>query len=403
MAAALVFAVGTTLALTQALMSPPAGEMRELAMYLVLAGATTTGAGWLALRITGSSAKASLRTKAFVSATIGSAVALLNVFIVAQFMFVSTTHDLRLLMALLVFSGVITLGFTMWVAATISDRIGAVGGAIEKLASGAYDTRASVTGADEVALLARDVNVLAGRLQAADDERAAIETQRRELTAAISHDLRTPLASMKAMVEALDDGVLTDAAEVTRYYSALRREADRLSRMIDDLFELARMDAGAVALDLQPLTLHEIAADVVDAMQAHAMQRGVELELLCSGPPATAMVDGMRIARAVANLLQNALEHTPAGGHVRVVVENVAGDLRLTVGDSGAGIAPGDIERIWERFYRADRSRHSVDASSGSGLGLAIVRGIVEAHGGRVDAGTGPEGGALFTISVPGG
>ncbi|HVC29880.1 MAG TPA: HAMP domain-containing sensor histidine kinase [Steroidobacteraceae bacterium] len=364
----------------------------------------TLAVGWLAVRFTDHAVRLSIRSRAFLGAAIGSGVALLNVFIVAQLMFLSTTHDLKLLIALLAFSAVVTLFFSLWVASTVTRRLGVVTAGISALANGEYAGGIAVSGADEVARLAADVNSLAQRLQAAEAQRAALDRERSELTEAISHDLRTPLASVRAMVEALDDHVVEDPAEVERYYATMRREIERLNRMIQDLFELAQMDAGALRLDRQPVALQEIAAEVVDAMQAQARRDGVALSVGVDGEPQELLLDGARIERAVANLLRNAHEHTPAGGRVEVRVAGAGGCVELCVADNGEGIEATDLPRIWERFYRAERSRErGPRAADGAGLGLAIVRGIVEMHAGSLAVRSAPGHGAAFSLRLPDG
>ncbi|MEX0786933.1 MAG: HAMP domain-containing sensor histidine kinase [Dehalococcoidia bacterium] len=398
----LTLAIGAGLLLAQVLMAPPAGDLRSLAAYLTLSGVATLAGGWFALRAADRIVGLPIQFKAFFGATIGNAVALVNVFVVAQLMFVSTSHDLKLLIALLIFSAVVTICFSLWVASTVAGRVEQVGAAIRSLAGGDYTTRLVLAGADEVSDLARDVNSLAGRLQAAEEQRQALDLERRELTAAISHDLRTPLASVRAMVEALDDHVVTDEAEVERYYATIRREIDRLNRMIEDLFELAQLDAGALRLDRRPTALQEIAAEVVDAMQAQAQQAGVALALRVEGEPSELALDGARIERATANLVRNALEHTPSGGRIDVSVFARDGQVGLRVADSGEGIQPDDLARIWDRFYRAEPSRRRGPRSAdGAGLGLAIVRGVVQAHGGSVSAGSTPGHGATLTALFP--
>lgn len=400
-ALALTLAVGAGLLLTELMMAPPAGELREMAAYLTFSGAATMLLGWLALRVA-PAGDLSIRARTFLGASMGAVIALLNVLVVAQLMFVSTSHDLRLLVALVVFSGIVTTCFTMFVAAAISERIVGVATGIRTLAMGNYDARVAEEGGDEVSRLARDVNALATRLQDAEHKRETLDRERRDLTAAISHDLRTPLASVLAMVEALDDGVINDPEEIARYYATIGREMDRLSRMIDDLFELARIDAGVLQLDLRQVPVQEIAAEVVDAMQAQARRQGVALELTVEAPAAAILLDGARMERAVGNLVRNALEHTPSGGRVEVSVDATDECVRLQVRDTGRGLEPGQLSKIWDRFYRGDQSRTRGDApADGAGLGLAIVRGMVEAHGGAVSAASEHGGGAVFTIQLP--
>ena len=399
---ALTLAIGAGVLLAQLLMSPPSSDLRTLAAYLTVSGVASLGLGWLALRAADRAVGLTIQAKAFLSSIIGSGVALLNIFIVAQLMFVSTSHDLNLLIALILFSAIVTLFFSLWVATTVAGRIELVADGIRSLAGGDYQARLADAGGDEVAKLAADVNLLATRLQAAEEQRTALDRERQELTAAISHDLRTPLASVRAMVEALDDHVVEEAGEVKRYYGTMRREIERLSSMIDDLFELARMDAGALELERRPVALQEVAAEVVDAMQAQAKQAGVTLALRVDGSPSELSLDGARIERVAANLVRNALEHAPAGGQVAVRVFAENGWAALEVTDNGEGIKAGAIERVWDRFYRGERSRQRrPGAADGAGLGLAIVRGFVEAHGGTVEA-TSPAGrGATFTVRLP--
>ncbi len=401
-AAALTLAVGAALLIVQIWMSPPAHELGSLTAYLALSGAATLLGGWLVLRVADRSVGLTLQAKAFLSAAIGAGVALVNVLIVAELMFVSTTHDFKVLLALLVFSAIVTTFFAFQVAAAVTGRLAAVAAGIRSLAAGDYAPRIHVGGGDEVSRLARDVNALGARLREVEEQRAALDRERRDLTAAISHDLRTPLASVRAMVEALDDRVVEDPAEVARYYATMRREIERLSRMIDDLFELARLDAGALRLDLQPMALQEVAADVVDAMQAQARLKDVRLDLRVDGQPPRVALDAVRIERAIANLVRNALEHTPPGGRVDVRVDAADDALQLQVIDTGEGIEERDLPHIWERFYRAERSRsRAQESGDGAGLGLAIVRGIVEAHGGTVAARSSPRHGAVFAARLP--
>ncbi len=399
---ALTLAVGVGLLLTKVLMSPPAGELRDMAVYLTLSGAASMGIGWLALQAAARALGLSLRFKAFLSSVLAGGVALLNVIVLAQLMFVSTSHDLKLLIAVIVFSAVVTAFFSLWVASIVTQGISVIASGVRSLAQGDLATRVDVGGTDEIARLAEDVNALAARLEATEQQRTALDRERRELTTAVSHDLRTPLASLRAMVEALDDHVVDDAGEIKRYYGTMRREIERLSLMIDDLFELAQMDAGELRLYRQRISLDEVACEVVDAMQAQARQRNVTLDMNPSGRLPELLLDGARIERALANLVRNALEHTPEGGRVMVGLNSDNDWVRLDVSDTGEGIEEEALPHIWERFYRAEKSRKRPNGfNSGTGLGLAIVRGIVEAHGGLVDATSKPGAGSTFSLRLP--
>ncbi|MEZ4552819.1 MAG: sensor histidine kinase [Dehalococcoidia bacterium] len=401
-ALALGAAILVGLLVAQLLIQPPAGDLRALALYIALSGAATLLGGAAGVQAADRAGALTLRTKVALGGLIGALVGLLNVFIVSQLMFVSTDHDLGLLIALIAVSATISLGFSTWVATTITRRLHSVTEAVRVLSLGRYDTRVPAVGRDEVARLADDVNVLADRLEFAEVARAALERDRRDFTIAISHDLRTPLASMRAMAEALDDEVVTAEAEVKRYHHAMRREAERLGAMIDDLFQLSQLDAGSVQLTRRPLALDEIAAEVVDAMQAQAVARRITLTLQVRGPVPAALLDGALIERAVRNLVSNALAYTPPEGSVTVVVEPVREGVALHVRDTGHGIAAEDLPRVWDRFFRAERSRtRTGESSDGAGLGLAIVRGIAEAHSGSTAVESTPGRGSRFTLRLP--
>jgi signal transduction histidine kinase len=402
-AVALLVAVACAVLLAQLLIDPPASDLRALALYLALSGAATIVGGAIAMRLLDRRARSfGIQTKSVLAALTGTAVALLNILIVARLMFVSTSHDLRLLVALVAFSTIVTVFFALWVASAMASRLHAIAAVVRRLAEGRYDERAVAAGGDEVAALAADVNALAARLATVEQERAALDAERRELTASISHDLRTPLASLSAMVEALDDEVVADRAEVRRYYVTMRREIERLSRMIDTLFELAQIDAGALRLNLQPVALEEIAAEVVDAMRAQAQRAAITIEAETTGDLPPLMLDGARIERAIANLVRNALEHTPPEGRIVVRVERGPSSIVLTVRDTGEGIAPEDLPHIWRRFYRGDKSRtRHGDRAEGAGLGLAITRGIIESHAGTIEASSTVHSGTTMRVHIP--
>ena len=399
--------VGTATALLVAvlLLAPSREELSLLALYVGVASVAAIVLGWALLTTLDRVLRPSLAVRAFAGAVAGGVAALLNVSIVARLMFVNTSHDLRLLLALIASGTAVSVFFAVGVAAVTSRRVEAITRAIERLASGDYTpppTEEPRAAGREVATLAEDVEMLRLRLVDAETAREQIDRERRELGAAISHDLRTPLASMRALIEALDDGVVEDPSEVRGYYGHLRRETQRLDRMIDDLFELAQLDAGALPLDLQSVALQDIVVEVIDGMRPLAAQRGIELRARITGVPPALSLDAGRMERAIANLVRNAIEHSAAGTSVEAMLAVDGASAVVAVRDHGEGIAATDLPRIWERFYRGDPSRQrQAGLGDGAGLGLAIVRGTVEAHGGSVRVTSTVGAGSTFELRLP--
>ncbi len=226
---------------------------------------------------------------------------------------------------------------------------------------------------------------LAVRLAMEERSRRQIEEARRQMVAAVSHDLRTPLASLRLLVEAIDDGVVTGETR-ERYLSEMRTHVEALTALIDDLFELSRIEAGEISWTMRQVELGGLIDDTVAAMRAPAEARGVALTAELPSHEVLAQANAEKVQRVLFNLIQNAIRHTPADGSVTVRARSAGGDVEIEVADEGEGISAADGERVFDAFYRGDESR----SEDGAGLGLAISRAIVEAHGGRIwlDEGT---------------
>ena len=222
---------------------------------------------------------------------------------------------------------------------------------------------------------------MATQLELSAGMREETEHARRDLIAAVSHDLRTPLASLRALAEALRDGVVDDPEGVQRYLGLMVGETERLDRLINDLFELSRLESGALRLDLAPSPVQDLVSEVLERMTAQAGQKGLRLVGEVVGEPLPVLIDSQQFTRALLNLIQNAIRHTPADGSVVVGARCVGTTVELEVRDTGEGIEVDDLPRIFDRFYRGDPAR---TREAGAGLGLAIARGIVEAHGGMI-------------------
>jgi two-component system sensor histidine kinase ResE len=222
---------------------------------------------------------------------------------------------------------------------------------------------------------------------------------RRDFVANVSHELKTPLTSIQGFAQAILDGTAGDGAAREHAARVIFDESQRLKRLVEELLDLARLDAGQAALSLASVDLTALLADVVDRMQPPAQEKGVRLSAQVGALPAL-VADGDRLAQVFTNLIDNAIKHTPAGGEVRVAAEAQAEFISVSVEDSGTGIPVADLERIFERFYQVDRSRRS-GPERGAGLGLAISREIVVAHGGAISAESRPGLGSRFTLRLP--
>jgi signal transduction histidine kinase len=255
------------------------------------------------------------------------------------------------------------------------------------LAAGDLGARASESGPAELAQLARSFNEMAANLSRLFDAR-------RELVAWASHDLRTPIASLQAMLEAVEDGV----AGPERYLPAMHEQVRILARLVEDLFELARIDAGALTLELRSAELAGLVESCVRGVEAEAHARNVQVQARVTDG-AWARCEPAKVERVLYNLLTNAVRHTPADGSVVVLVEPRPDEVEVVVEDTGDGLAPGAAARMFERFWREDEARTSGEA--GAGLGLAIARGLVEAHGGRIWAESRPGGGTRVSFTLP--
>jgi signal transduction histidine kinase len=282
-------------------------------------------------------------------------------------------------------SACVALGAALVLARSIEQPIERLGNAATELAGGDLTARAPEDGPAEIATLARAFNEMGEALEHIFDAR-------RELFAWASHDLRTPLANMQAMLEALEDGL----AEPEHYLPAFREQVRVLSQLVDDLFELARIESGVLALELRELPLTPVVETCLGGVAAEAASRGVRLEAV--GPSdATARFAPDKIERVLLNLLTNALRHTPTDGSIAVVVKPADYEVCVRVEDTGEGIDEDGMQRMFERFWRGDQAR----STPGAGLGLAIARGLVEAHGGRIWAEQRSGGGTSVSFTLP--
>lgn len=246
--------------------------------------------------------------------------------------------------------------------------------------------------------LATALRTAAARLGAARERERAIEAARRELVAWVSHDLRSPVAALRAMSEALEDGVVADPVGVAEYHRRMRAETIRLSRMIDDLFDLSGIHAGELVVVPRAVTLHDVVDEVVQWAEPIGAAQGVRVVTEVA-PGSTAHADADQLARVMRNLVGNAVRHTPPGGAVVVSAGRRDDRAFLAVSDGCGGIPERDLARIFEVGYRGEWARTPGD-DVGAGLGLAIAKGIVDAHGGTIEA-SNTDRGCRFVVGLP--
>jgi signal transduction histidine kinase len=266
----------------------------------------------------------------------------------------------------------------------------------KRLGEGDLDSRAgAVDAGPELETLATTLDEMADRLRHAHDREREADRMRRDLITTISHDLRTPLASLRAMVEAIDERVIEDPPTLRRYVSEMRRSVHQLGTMVDDLFELTQLDAGAIVAETRRARLDEVVSTALATVELPA--RDKRLELVTDLGTAGDIPCSPRVARVLQNLLANAVRHTPADGTIRIEAERADDRLIVAIEDTGEGIAPDDLPRLFDPFFRADPAR----SGPGAGLGLALAKRIVEALGGRITAERGASSGARFAIDLP--
>ncbi|TMK98871.1 MAG: HAMP domain-containing histidine kinase [Actinobacteria bacterium] len=297
-------------------------------------------------------------------------------------------HDDVKILAVAAASASTALAAAVLVAARIARRLGSLEAAAEELSGGELKTRAPTAGPRELAHVGEAFNSMAGNLEALFDAR-------RQLVAWASHDLRTPVASMQAMLDAVDDGL----ASSEEYLPALRQQTRTLALLVDDLFELARIDSGALTLELRQAQLSQLISHCVCGLEAEARARRVHLSSQLHDSLPDVRCAPEHVQRVLYNLLTNALRHTPSDGSVVVRAQQRPGELEVSVEDTGVGLSSEAQGRAFERFWRADASR--ARTNGGAGMGLAIARGFVEAQGGRMWAENRPGGGARFAFTLP--
>ncbi len=375
------------------------GMGADAAAELVLLGAgTALVGGGLAALLLRRSRRAPFAVQIALVAVVPLAAALAATFLGARAMFFSP-HDEAALVILLVAAGTVALV----TALVLGGRIARSGEALVVAARSLGDAdRLDVGdrghGSAELDALARELDDSAQRLREARRREQAMEASRRELIAWVSHDLRTPLAGIRAIAEALEDGVVEDPETVARYHATLGTEVERLGALIDDLFELSRAQSGLLHLEWERFSLDELVFDAISGVAPVAEAKGVVVEGRV--PACDLAVHGSppELLRALRNILVNAVRHTPADGSVVVEARVDGPDAVVSVADTGGGIAEEDLARVFDAGFRGDPAR--TPGTGGAGLGLAIARALVTAHQGDITV-SNDGAGARFVVRLP--
>ena len=370
---------------------------RDQVEIVLIATAWSAAVGALGLVLAYATRRWSFRWAIALVALVAVVAVIAGVIGTANAMFLSG-HDFGVVLLVCLVAGFVAVGFALAVGAAVVHWSRAVQESARRFGeSGEFV--AQTAGPAELHDLSDELARTSERLMDARDRERRAEESRRELVAWVSHDLRTPLAGLRAMTEALEDGLADDPE---RYYLQMRSEVDRMVRMVDDLFELSRIHAGVLQLSLQELSLADVVSGAIAGADPVARAAGVRLQ---GAVPQDAIVraDPAGLSRVVANLVTNAIRHTPADGAVFISGRHVASGIELAVSDGCGGIPEADLPRVFDVAWRGTPARtpqvHG-ETGSGAGLGLAIVKGIVEAHRGVVQV-VNEAPGCRFLVRLP--
>lgn len=373
-------------------MTPDLGAV-QAALICVAVSAAVGGLGWfIAVRCRHRSLTWLLAVIA--STTLISAAAGVGC---AAGLMLTTRHDTVVVAVVIATSLVVGAFGVLRVALTVRSAVNDVQTSLDSVGS---QTPPSMTdGPAELQQLSRFIRATHERVEAVRDGERELEAGRRQLIAWISHDLRTPLAAMRAMIEAIQDGIVTDEDMVADYHTRLRAEVDRLSTLVSDLFELSRLQIGNRTPMLTDIALSDLVSDALASAEPVAGAAGVRLVSSGADTLPVLRLDAYDVNRALSNVLDNAIRHTPKGSTVKVLGGTDPGFACVTIADGCGGIPAADLPRVFDTGFRGEASRRRLP-SGGAGLGLSIAKHIIEANQGRIDV-TNVDAGCAFTLRFP--
>ena len=340
-------------------------------------------------------ARSTLGSRFVVVSVTATVIALGNVVALTLSMAVSA-HDASLVAALLVYGASTGVGAAWLAARDVRSSLDRITETTVRIRDGDLSARVgAVPGGRDIDRLATTIDSMTAELEASREREHRVEEIRRNLISAVSHDLRTPLSSLRAMIEAIDERVVSDPPTLERYAVELRRSVEQLGSMVDDLFELVQVDAGVIEVEEVRVQLEEVIDAAIDTVRHDVAEK--RLRVVADLGDAGRATCSPRVTRVLQTLLVNAVRHTPADGTIRVEARRRPTVIELAVEDDGEGIAQADLPRVFEPFFRADGAR----SGAGAGLGLALAQRIVEALGGTIDARSADSRGARFEIALP--
>ncbi|MBC8507572.1 MAG: HAMP domain-containing protein [Anaerolineales bacterium] len=398
----IVFILLITVILIELVMSPPPGDLIYLALYLGLTSLGSAVFGFASHRLGWWKRLPRISYALILGYILAGGLTLFNVWITARLMFINQ-HDLALATLLLFFAGGISISFGYFISNTISQTLETLAQGAQQLSQGDFSTRVPVYGENEIAQLSAAFNEMATKLEQASENERALDEARRNLVAWASHDLRTPLTSLRVMIDALADGVVDDPKTVSRYLRQSQNEIVRMTNLLNDLFELAQLDAGYQELNFEWINLSDLISDTLESFAARAAAQSVTLEGFVDPQVDPVWAAPDKLSRILDNLFNNAFRHTSIEDTVQLSASKQDQNTIVIVKDTGSGILEKDLPFIFDRFYRGEKSRaRENDDIGGVGLGLTIVKGLVEAHGGEIQVMSKTGEGTTFRFSLPG-
>ncbi len=379
----LSISLGSTLLFSQVALLWQGTVIEQLAISMSGTGILTTVISYVLYRTHTLSRLGSIQWAfgTMIAFTVG--LVMVNLWIISQRMFFSTVY-LSMMLSVLVFATLTALTFGYFIAKAMTDRLKELSTGANELSKGNLQHQLAVNGNDEIAKLTEHFNHMAKELATVDEEKQKLEQARRDLIAWVSHDLRTPLTTMRVMLEALTDGIISDEKTQKRYLNTSLGEIEHLSHLIDDLFELVQLDVKGISLDITPTSLRDLISDTVSAFHAKAENKAQRISANLRHTQETIRLAPDKIQRVLSNLLDNAIKYSPPEAEINISTTSENGYVSVCIRNYGVSLSKESTHKVFDSFYRGETSRMTQNGERGVGLGLAIAKGFVEAHQGVI-------------------